>query len=199
MGFGTYQFGEKQRTLIHRMDVADMIELFSISYANVADFLYALHKQPKQIVINTRAFDLSEEEEEITVGIQRNVLSVFRTEGWVPLLNRYRLLGIYISEHLQKNPFLFNKKPENQKPRITIIDLFFEMSLSELGRTNMGDIMNAEVIPPRKERALRRAIERSKKRKQYTIAEIFTKMPLGRVGNLTLSEFFGAEVWGKGK
>lgn len=197
MNQGIFRFNDQQRALILKMEVPEMIELFEVTNRNVADFLRALNKQPKTVWISSKAFELSESKEELAICIQDNVLSVEQEQRKSPLPENYRILGIYLSEHLEKNPFAFLTKPEKNKPKITIIDLFFEMSLSEIGKTPVQEVLHAEIIPPRKERALRKAMERSKTRRRYTVAEIFTKMPLSRVGNLTLSEFLGAEVWAK--
>lgn len=199
MGKGEFMFSDKQRELILKMEVDQMIELFSITNKNIADFLYALKKQQKNIILLTSVFHLSDSVKELEIGIHEGVLSYRKERQWQKLGENYRILGIYLSEHLNKNPFLFIEKPERKKPKVTIIDLFFEMSLSELGRTKVNDILSAEVIPPTKERALRKALDKAKPTKQYSVGEIFTKMPLSRVGNLTLSQFFGAEVFGKGK
>lgn len=196
MGKGTFSFNNNQRKLILGMNVPDMIELFSLTNENVGDFLYALHIQPKELALQAGAFQFSSFEGNRTVGVARGGLSFKDGRNWIPVSENYRILGVYISEHVHKDPFLFLQKPEIRKPKITIIDMFFEMSLSELGATAVDDLLRAEVIPAQKERALRRAVERLKKKKKYTVGEIFTKMPLSRVGNLSLSEFFGAEVFG---
>jgi hypothetical protein len=214
MGRGTFHFNEKQKDLILRMEVPQMIEIFSLTYDNVADFLYALKIQPRCVIIHPATFQLTGFDHDIKVGIHNNILSFIPaplTTGveepqplgllnrWGTLPENYRILGIYISEHLNKDPFLFLDKPEKKKPKITIEQLFFEMSLGQIGQTPLQDILFAEILPPAKERALKKAIEKRKTRKQYTVGEIFAGMPLSRVGRLTISEFFGAEVFGKKK
>ena len=190
-------FNKQQRDIILRMNVTDSIELFEINNENVFQFLYALHKQHRIITVDTTLFQCSHFQGVIHLGVYQNVLSYKLQNRWMPLGTNYRLLGVYLSEHLGKDPFLFLGKPERKKPKITIIDLFFEMGLSEIGQRGVKDILLAEIIPPKKELALRKALKKAQTQKKYTVKEIFTKMPLSRVGDLTVSQFFGAEVFSK--
>ena len=195
-----FVFNPEQRDLIQKIDVPSLIELFSLDISNVADFLFGLKKQPKEIRIPTKAFQLCMfDEEHIHVKIHQEILRILIDGVWHPAEGNYRILGVYVSEHLGQDPFLFLERPLKQKPKISIIDLFFEMSLTEIGKTSVGDLLEAEVIPRRKQLALKQALDNRRKRRQYTVGEIFTQMPLSRVGNLTLSEFFGAQVVGKHK
>ncbi len=195
MNQSIFSFNEKQRKLIQAMNVPDMIELFSLTNQNVGDFLYAMHREPKEVYISSAAFELSHFSYDIVVRIEKRLLSHKADGRWVPLGENYRILGIYLSEHLGKDPFLFLKKPEIKKPKLTMIDIFFEMSLSQLGQTAVTDLLQAEVLPPVKQRMLKKTLERSQAERSYTVSEIFTKMPLSRVGNLKVSQFFGAEVF----
>jgi hypothetical protein len=200
MGRGTFHFNEKQKDLILRMEVPQMIEIFSITTKNVFDFLYALKIQSHPVILTAETFQLSGLSGEIVMGIHKDVLCYKQPNvEWTPLSENYRILGIYLSEHLGKDPFLFLDKPEKKKQKITIERLFFEMSLGQIGQTPLQDILFAEILPPAKERALKKAIEKRKTKKQYTVGEVFTRMPVSKVGQLTISQFFGAEVFGKKK
>lgn len=195
-------FNGRQKKLLESLDIPLLMELFDLNITNIKLFLQKLHIIPKQIVLPVSVFKLHHisTQKYISIAIFHDVLSYDDHGKWKPLsLHEYKILGIFLSEHLRKDPFIFMEKSHERKPKMTIIELMFEMNISDLGKRKLSEILETEILPPRKHRAFTRTLEKMKQKRTYTVQEIFTKMPLSRVGNLTISEFFGAEVFQKRK